>query len=188
MTSDGKTSPKGLGDAGSEGSMSGSCHASVADSEHAPPLRRKAIDRLKTRRTDRISVPVGDIQPIDARFIEMVCEYLERVKDRITTQPEPRHEGLTSPRRKFVSDSVIEIIRSPSSGWHVDQSTIAPWQWDSVVLWAWEQVHLEMLSTARSHVDTDYARSIRALGHVARPVPHRVAEVPLCPDEHDTNP
>ena len=177
MTSDGRANPKGLGDAGSEGSMSGSCHASVADSEHAPPLRRQAIDCLETRRTDRISVPVGDIQPIDARFIEMVCEYLESVKDCITTQPEPRHVGLTSPRRQFVSDSITEIIRSPSSGWHVDQSAIAAWQWDSVVLWAWEQVQLEMLCTARSHVDSDYARSVRALGHVARPVPHRVTKV-----------
>ena len=131
---------------------------------------------------------VREIQPINANIVEMVCKHLECVQDRFAAQPETDHVGLLPPRHLLISDAVIEVIRSSNSGWHLDDSGLTAWQLDSVILWAWEQVHLEMLSTARSHVDTDYARSIRALGHVARPVPHRVAEVPLCPDEHDTNP
>jgi hypothetical protein len=131
---------------------------------------------------------VSEIQPIDASIVEMVCEYLERVKDCMTTQPESDHVRLTSPRRKFVSDSVIELIRSPSSGWHGDHSAITPWQWDSVVLWAWEQVQFEMLCTPGAHVDSGYARSVRALGHVARPVPHRVTEVQKPASSGDTYP
>ena len=133
-------------------------------------------------------MPVREPEPIDFRFIQMVCEYLERVQDSIRTKPEPAHMRLLSPRKSLVSDAVAEVISATASRWEVDDSAIAPWQWASVVLWARELVELEVRSVSGTHVDSDYARAVRVAGHVARPLPHRVHLLQPAHNEKSTYP
>ena len=143
----------------------------------SPPLHLIGFDRMKTTPADWVPMRVTQPEPIDARFIQMVCEYLERVEHRITTKSEPRHMRLTAPRKTLVSDSVAEVISSAASGWHIDETPVTAWQWASVVLWARELAQAEMLGGSRAHVDSDYARSVRALWHPPRPIPHRISGV-----------
>ena len=117
---------------------------------------------------------VRDPQPIDARFVQMVCEYLERIEDRIRTKPEPAHMRLISPTRCLVSDAIAEAISATSSRWELEDCRLTAWQLDSVILWARELIELEMRSVSLPHLDSDYARAVRAASYVARPVPHRV--------------
>ena len=130
---------------------------------------------------------VRDVQPADAYFVQVLAEYLERIECVSTTEPESSHMRLLMPRKLFVSDAIAAVARSTASRWHCDESELTPWQLDSVILWARELAELEVLGVSRAHVDTDYARSVRACGHVARPVPHRVAEVAACENGHDTD-
>ena len=117
---------------------------------------------------------ISNPQPIDARFVQMVCEYLERIEHSIRTKPEPAHMRLLAPTKCLVSDAVAEAISATASRWECEDSSLTAWQLDSVILWARELVELEMRSVALPHINSDYARSVRAAGYVARPVPHRI--------------
>ena len=127
-------------------------------------------------------------EPIDARFVQMVCEYLERVHDRIRTQSEPDHMRFIAPRKTLISDAVVKTISAAASGWSESDAPPTAWQWASVVLWARELAELEVFGRPASHADSDYARSVRAASHVARPVPHRVLVVHRRRHASDTHP
>ena len=120
---------------------------------------------------------VAQVEPLDFKFIEMVCDYLQRVHDSARTKPEGRHMRLLAPRKLLVSNAVASAVSSAASGWHVDDTPISAWQWESVVLWARELAEAEVLGGTGTHVDTDYARTVRALWHPPRPVPHRIRVV-----------
>lgn len=131
---------------------------------------------------------VCEPEPVDSLFVEMVCEYLERIERPSATQPESGHVRLLPPNKRLISDAKRAVISATAARWHCDESVITAWQLDSVILWARELAELEVLGVSAAHVDADYARAVRACGHVARPVPHRVLEVVAGANEHETNP
>ena len=130
---------------------------------------------------------IRDVQPLDALIVEMVREYLQGVESPAGTQSEPGHVRLIPPNRRLISDTKAAVISATASRWHCDESALTAWQLDSVILWARELAEAEVLRISAPHVDSDYARSVRACGHVARPVPHRIPEVAGGANAHDTD-
>lgn len=131
---------------------------------------------------------IREIEPLDSLVIQVVREYLQCVESPSASQSEATHMRLLAPNKRLISDSKRAVIRATASRWHCDESALTAWQLDSVILWARELAQAEVLRVSASHVDSDYARAVRACGHVARPVPHRISEVTGCANEHDTDP
>jgi hypothetical protein len=100
---------------------------------------------MKTTTTELVSIRITDVKPLDARFVQIVSEYLDRIHDRITTKPYPHHVRLLAARPPFISNTQIQVIRAAFPTSHVDQTPLPRWIRDSVILWDRELVELEEL-------------------------------------------
>ena len=143
---------------------------------------------METATANRIAMLIRKPKPVDLLFVEMVCEYLERVECPPTAQSEAGHVRLLTPTKRLISDAKAAVISATAARWHCDESALTAWQLDSVILWARELAEAEVLRVPASHVDADYARAVRACGHVARPVSRSVVEVAPSLNEHCTDP
>ena len=115
---------------------------------------------------------LAEPQPIDARFVEMVSEYLDGIETRITTNAEPRHMRLLRPRRPFVSNTQAQVIGTASFTGDNDLSVLPRWIKDSVLIWSRELVEAEMLSAALPHVNEANASPVRPSGEGDRDLTH----------------
>ena len=95
---------------------------------------------------------LAEPQPIDARFVEMVSQYLDGIEARITTNSEPRHMRFLRPRRPFVSNTQAQVIGTATFANQADGSELPPWVKASVFIWSRELVEAEMLRRPLSHV------------------------------------
>ena len=124
---------------------------------------------LRQATTIRLSEP----KPLDARFVQMFSEYLDRIQARITTNSEPRHIRLLPPRRPFVSNTQAQVIGTALFAGHRDQPVLPRWVRDSVILWSRELVELEKLSTRPLHVKEANTSPISPSGEGNGDFPHQ---------------
>lgn len=90
---------------------------------------------MKRRAAQAVSIFVGDVKPLDARFVQIVCDYLDRVHDHITSKTEPRHIRLLFARRPRVSNTEAQAIGTAFRVTPRNNPVLPRWVQDSVVLW-----------------------------------------------------
>ncbi len=100
---------------------------------------------MESTTAKRVPVLVADKQPVDARFVEKVCNYLDRIQDRITTKSEPRHIRFLSPRRPRISNTQAQVICAAFPTRPNEGSVLPRWIQDSVILWDRELIEAEVL-------------------------------------------
>ena len=115
---------------------------------------------------------LAEPQPIDARFVEMVSEYLDRIEARITTNSEPRHMRFLRPRRPFLSNTQAQVICTASFADQGDGSELPPWVKASVFLWSRELVEAEILRRPLPHVKEANPRPVGSSRERNRDLPH----------------
>jgi len=115
---------------------------------------------------------LAEPQPFDARFVEMVSEYLDRIEARITTNPEPRHMRFLRPRRPFVSNTQAQVIGTATFANQLDGSELPAWVKASVFIWSRELVEAEMLRRPPSHVKEANPRPVGSSRERNRDLPH----------------
>ena len=123
---------------------------------------------MKRTSTERVPIPVADIQPVDAGFVEKVCNYLDRIQDRITTKPEPRHVRLLAPRRPRISNTQAQVIRAAFPTRPNEGSVLPRWIQDSVILWDRELIEAEVLLGSGLTMKGADPRSISASRDIGR--------------------
>ena len=101
---------------------------------------------MKITTTKPVSISVGNVEPIDPGFVEKVCQYLDRIHDRITSDPHPYHVRLLAARPPLISNTQIQVIRSAFATTHGDHPVLPRWIQDSVILWDRELIHSEEIS------------------------------------------
>ena len=94
---------------------------------------------------------LAEPQPFDARFVEMVSQYLDRIEARITTNSEPRHMRFLRPRRPLISNTQAQVIGTATFANQLDGSELPSWVKASVILWSRELVEAEILRRPLPH-------------------------------------
>lgn len=102
---------------------------------------------MKSTSTERVSIFVGDVKPIDPGFVQKVCDYLDRIENWVTTNPEARHVRLLTARRPRVSNTQAHVIRSAFVTRATEHSVLPRWIQDSVILWDRELIEAEIISS-----------------------------------------
>ena len=123
---------------------------------------------MESTTTKRVSVLVGDIQPLDAGLIEKVCNYLDRIQDSITTKPEPRHIRFLTARRPRISNTQAQVISSSFVTGPIEEPALPRWIRDSVVLWDRELIEAEILAGSDLAMQGANPRSISPSRNVCR--------------------
>jgi hypothetical protein len=101
---------------------------------------------MKITTTEPVSIRISDVKPIDARFVQIVSEYLDRIHDRISTKPYPYHVRLLTARPPLISYTQAQVISTAFIATHGNQSVLPRWVKDSVILWDRELIEFEKLS------------------------------------------
>ena len=116
---------------------------------------------------------LAEPQPIDARFVEMVSQYLDGIEARITTNSEPRHMRFLRPRRPFVSNTQAQVIGTASFACDNDFPELPAWVKASVILWSRELVEAEMLRQPFPHGKEANPRPVASSRERDRDLPHQ---------------
>ena len=115
---------------------------------------------------------LAEPQPFDARFVEMVSQYLDGIEARITTNSEPRHMRFLRPRRPLVSNAQAQVICTATFANQLDGSELPRWVKDSVFIWSRELIEAEMLRRPLPHVKEANPRPIGSSRERDRDLPH----------------
>ena len=123
---------------------------------------------MKITTTKPVSISVGNVEPIDPGFVEKVCQYLDRIHDRITSDPHPYHVRLLAARPPLISNTQIQVIRSAFATTHGDHPVLPRWIQDSVILWDRELIEAEVLLGSGLTMKGADPRSISASRDIGR--------------------
>jgi hypothetical protein len=128
---------------------------------------------METTPREATTIRLTEPKPLDARFVQMVSEYLDRIHNRITTNSEPRHIRLLPPRRPLISNTQAQVIGTAVFAGDHPQPVLPRWIHDSVVIWSRELIELEELSTRSLHVKEATTSPVHPFGERNRDLPHQ---------------
>ena len=127
---------------------------------------------MKARTAELVSIRISDVKPLDARFVQIVSEYLDGIHTWITTNPDTHHIRLLAARPPRISNAEIQVIRAAFPCSHVNQTPLPRWVRESVLLRERELVELEIVARGALAVQETNPTPIRPAGKRSRRLPH----------------
>ena len=116
---------------------------------------------MKRITAQTVSIFISDVKPLDARFVQMVCDYLDRVLNDITCKPEPRHQRFLFARRPRISNTEAQAVSAAFATRKGDISILPRWVRDSVILWHRELAKAEVIERGPTAPQKRVSASIR---------------------------
>ena len=127
---------------------------------------------MKVRTAESVSIRITDVEPLDARFVQIVSEYLDGIHTWVTTNPDTHHVRLLTARPPRISNTEIQVIRAAFPTAHIDQTPIPRWVRASVIIWHRELVELEKLRRSGLAIDVSNTCSVSSSRDCAGELPH----------------
>ena len=127
---------------------------------------------MKARTAEAVSIRITDVKPLDARFVQIVSEYLDGIHTWVTTNPDTHHVRLLTARPPRISNTEIQVIRAAFPDAHVNQTPLPRWVRDSVIIWHRELIELEVVARGALAVQETNPTAVRPTSKRSRRLPH----------------